>query len=270
MISKHIKVYINPTHQFISNLCNLIKRQKKIDLYIFCEKKIIFQKMQLEKTFHFVYSEISPFVAVGLCLLYFVGKHVFFAPHVLIFGWLLIGMMLITRAILYLVHRGWIVWIFDILTRLLDKAWIALLFGIDKLRNNWFGRVLALLAICNLTLYIPWIYYNVDMLAFIRSTYSLICDCIQSLFNPVSLLASFETWKNTVPILGVSLNRGSEYVKYVLEASLAGKKEILCLIPITSFIIGFQALFFYGVANIDKLWKNCMQIDIRKPYYVVG
>jgi hypothetical protein len=207
----------------------------------------------MEKTFHFVYADISPFVTVGLCLLYFVGKHVFFSPHILIFGWLMIGIMLICRAVLFMVQRGWIAWIFDIVKQMFGKAWIAMLFGIEKLRNNWFGRVLILMAICNLMLYMPWIYYNVDIFAFIRSTYNLIFDCVKSLFDPVSLLNAFETWKNSVPILGVTLNRGGEYVDYVFRASLEGKKEIVFLIPITSAMIGVVALLCYGLANIDKL-----------------
>ncbi len=212
--------------------------------------------MELEQKFYFVYSEVSPFVTVALSLLYFVGKHVVFAPYVLIFGWLLIGIMLICRAILYMINRGWISWVQKMITRLLDKAWIAMLFGIEKLRNNWFGRVLALMAICNLMLYIPWIYYNIDMFAFIRATYHLICGCIESLFDPVLLLNAFEIWKNSVPILGTCLNTGREYVNDVIKGSLAGNKDILFLIPITSVGIGCLALFFYGLANIDKLWKN--------------
>jgi hypothetical protein len=220
----------------------------------------------MEKAFHFVYSEVSPLVTVGLCLLYFVGKHVFFSAYVLIFGWLMIGMMLLCRGILYMVRRGWISWVYNLLTRVLGKAWIAVLFGIEKLRDNWFGRVLALMAVCNLMLYIAWVYYNIDMLAFMRSTYYLICDCITSLFDPISLLTSFEIWKNSVPVLGITLNKGSEYVEYVLKACLAGNKEVLILIPITSLGIGLQALFFYGIANIDKLWKNWRNVgDYSDP-----
>jgi hypothetical protein len=207
------------------------------------------------KAFAFVYTEVSPFVVVGLCLLYFVARKLWFAPHVLIFGWLLIGIMLLARVVQQLVQKGWVRWVADLGRHILSKTWIAILLGVERLRNNWFGRVLGILAVANLSLLTVWMYYNVDLLAWIRSTVILIKECIGAFSDPVQMLISFETWKDTVPLLGRFLKRGTVYVDEMWTECELGNLIVLVSVPMVSAAIMSCAVLVYSVWNMDRLWK---------------
>ncbi len=213
---------------------------------------------KMEKSFDIFYSEISPFLVVGLSLLYFVARNIFFAPHILIFGWLLIGCMLIIHMIRKLIQKGWIPWIRDLIKNALSKTWITLLFGIEKIRNNWTGRVLGLFAMTNLLFFLPWIYYNLDLFAWIRSSYTLLFKCFKSLFDPIALLDAFDTWKSTIPVLGIVLTEGTVYVDLMLQACKNGDLNVLIIIPVMTMIILSFAIIAYAISNIDHTFVISM------------
>jgi hypothetical protein len=167
----------------------------------------------------------------------------------------LIGLTLLTRAIIISIQKGWVLWIFQNIKHYLSKTWISVALGVEKLRNNWIGRVLILLGMCNLLLLLPWAFWNVDFLAFVRSTYFLLHGCVNALFEPAELLKAFDTWKDTVPILGVALLKGTKYVDYVLDQCYLGNMNVLVIIPLTSVAIVGVALALYALWNIDKIWK---------------
>ena len=227
--------------------CN--EKNTSSEILHFCSGKM------LNNQFAFVYTEVSPFVVVALVLLYFVARKFWFAPHVLIFGWLLVGLLILTQWIQKLVMKGWVAWFFKLAKQLLNKTWINVLLGVEKLRNNWLGRVLGILALTNLLLLVVWAYYNVDLLAWIRSTVILLCDCVQAFFDPVAMLRSFDTWKNTVPILGKFLNIGTEYVDHIWATCERGTPEALIIVPAVSAGILCCAIIIYALWNIDQLWS---------------
>ncbi len=126
------------------------------------------------------------------------------------------------------------------------------MFGVEKLRNNWFGRVFGLLGMSNLLLVLHWAYYNVTFLAWMRSTCTLILHWVQSLNDPVALLAAFDTWKDTVPILGTLLNKGTVYVEDVIQASIHGNLAVIVVVPLISCVILGFAISVYGIWNYKE------------------
>jgi len=207
----------------------------------------------MEKAFNTFYSEVSPFVVVGLSMLYFVARNVFFVPHILISGWLLIGCMISIQIVKKLIQKGWLLCIVTFIRQALSKTWVAVLLGIQTMRNNWIGRVCGLFAMTNLLFFFPWIYYNVDLFAWIRSTCVLVFQCFESLFDPVALLNAFDTWKDTVPVLGMALTRGTVYVDTMLKACQNGDVNVLIIIPFVTFVILCCAILAYAISNLQSV-----------------
>ena len=202
---------------------------------------------QLAVAFDFLYNEVAPIMIVGLSVLYFVAKEVFFAPYVLVAGWMLVCLIIGVRVVREAMRRGWLRWLWRMAKHYLTTAWIKAILGLRYIRDNLAGRVMGLFAIVNLSLFGSWIYYNVDLLRWVRSTVQLVRDCIEYIRNPPELLKAFNIWKNSIPVFGRMLNYGTVYVDYVIDGCKHGSHSVLLVIPLVSLVLAASAVAAYAI-----------------------
>lgn len=207
----------------------------------------------------YLYDVISPWIFVGILVTYFIPDDPRFVPYVLVAGCVALGTILWARLIRVCWIRGWIRTALRWLEYYLSKAWIRALLGLRYVRDTWPGRALGILAVINNVLFVPWIYHNVDLLRWIRSTVQLVHDCVEYVRNPPALLKAFNIWKDSVPILGYVLRYGKEYVNEILKACRSGSVWVLFMIPLASLTLAAGAVIAYAIWNWRALWGIAMR-----------
>ena len=206
------------------------------------------------ETIDYFYDVISPWIFVGILVTYFLPDNPRFVPYVLVAGCLTLGTILVARLIRVCWIRGWIRLALRWLEYYLSKAWIRALLGLRYVRDTWTGRALGILAVINNVLFLPWIYHNVDVLHWIRSTMQLLHDCVEYVRDPPTLLVAFDTWKDTVPVFGYVLRYGKNYVNEILKACRQGSIWVLFIIPLGSLVLAAGAVMAYAICN----WRAVM------------
>lgn len=211
------------------------------------------------ETIDYLYDVISPWIFVGIMVTYFIPDDPRPVPYVLVMGCLALGTILWARLIRVCWIRGWIRVALRWLEYYLSKAWIRTLLGLRYVRDTWPGRALGILAVTNNVLFVPWIYHNVDLLRWIRSTIQLLHDCVEYVRNPPALLKAFNIWKDSVPVFGHVLRFGKNYVNEILKACRSGSIWVLFMIPLASLTLAAGAVIAYAIWNWRALWGTAMR-----------
>lgn len=205
--------------------------------------------LRIGEAIDYLYNVVSPWIFVGILVTYFIPDDPSFVPYLLVLGCSALGYIFSLRLLRICWMRGWIRIAFQWLKYYLSKAWIKALLGLRYVRDTWTGRVLGILAVINNVLFVPWVYHNVDLLRWIRSTVQLVRDCIEFMKDPPELLRAFDTWKDSVPVLGYVLQYGKEYVNGVLADCRVGSIWALVKIPVISLTLGLGAVIAYAIWN---------------------
>lgn len=157
---------------------------------------------------------------------------------------------LVASLLLYCHRGGLFACIGKIVGRGANSVFVASSFGVEKIEVPKAGQFFLGLALCNgvfFTGYYVW--FNVDLLRFVRAFGEMLLACVNALRDPIALLKSFAGLLRSLAMLETMDALRAEYVLRVTKALEAGKVEALVLVgQITVFLVGI-GLAFYWVRN---------------------
>jgi hypothetical protein len=212
---------------------------------------------------NYAYSEASPILVVSLSVLYFVAKQWAATPYVLVSGWLVFIAIITAKALLEAYRNGWLRATYRWLEFYLTKAWIKALLGLRYIRDTMIGRTAGLFAVVNLALFGPWVWYNVDLLKWVKSTVELVRTCVKYIADPPALLSAFEVWKGSIPLFGRTLDAGTNYVQRAIRDCKDGSLLVLVKVILVTVCLGVVAILAYALWNwriVEEWFESNLEI----------
>jgi hypothetical protein len=204
------------------------------------------------------HSSVSPPLFVASSIIYFFGSSKMSStlhlktvtPYLVVWGKLSVIAMLLSKAVSEGVRRGWIRIALEWIRFYFKLTWIKIILGLRYLVDSWLGMSLGLFAVSDLCLLLIWAHYNIDPLKWVRSTLDLIRSFFFYIRDPPALMEAFNTWKDSIVILGRVLRFGVWWIDRVFDKSRNGSLFVILEILAMTFILASLAVLAYALCNL--------------------
>ena len=233
----------------------------KIVREAFSERKVTTNPMVktvLKKYFKYYCDEVSPFIFVGLCLLYIFVRNWSFVPHVIVIGTLLLVVTLIINVYRQCHDLGFINSIYNFFKAFLSKSWVRIVLTYEDIKTTWLGKTLTIGGLINLVfLSAHWAWYNFPLITIVANSVVLAKAFLTLFTNPKGILDAFDNWLQTIPALKYCIYAMDKYVTTAITKNEEKRFENIFAILFVTFVLLFFAILNYVLFTFVLRKKYC-------------